>query len=92
MTISLHDILVEVSIEFIHGHEEFLVFQIHCEFAHVNQLILFGEVAGNIKTIESLDEYALNISEGLPILLFIRIGLFSLEPSSIKLAKLDKDV
>jgi hypothetical protein len=39
MALSLHDILVEAGVELVNGHEEFFVFQIHCEFAHVYQSI-----------------------------------------------------
>ena len=45
---ALHDLAVVAGVELVHGHEEFLVFQIHTEFPHVNQLIFFGEFAGNI--------------------------------------------
>jgi hypothetical protein len=63
---ALHDELVVTGVEFVHGHKEFHVFEVHCEFAHVNELIFLGEIAGEVEVVKALDEHALDVSEGFP--------------------------
>ena len=63
---TLHDCLVVAGVVFVIGLEEFHVLEVDCEFAHVNELVFLGVVAGNVKVVESLDEHALNVSEGFP--------------------------
>ena len=63
---ALHDELVVAGVEFFHGNEEFHVLEVDCEFAHVDELIFLGEIAGEVEVVKALDEHALNVSEGFP--------------------------
>ena len=89
---SLHDILVEVCVVLVHGFDQFVVFQVHSQFAHVNQLIFLGSFAGNIKIVVSLDEHALDVSERFPDVALGEGGLIVKEPSPIEGLKLEKNV
>ena len=63
---TLHDCLVVAGVVFVIGVEEFHVLEVDCEFAHVDELVFLGVVAGNVKVVESLDEHAFDVSEGFP--------------------------
>ena len=52
---TLHDEFVVAGVEFVHRHEKFHVFQIYRQFPHVHELVLLGELTGDVKVVESLD-------------------------------------
>jgi hypothetical protein len=80
VVVSLHDVSVVAGVVLVHGDEQFLVFEVHRQFSHVNQLIFLGKITGNVEIIEALECHALNISEGLPFLGSFGIIWVLLEP------------
>jgi len=63
---TLHDELVVAGVVFVHGDEEFHVLEVDCKFAHVDELVFLGEIAGEVEVVKALDEHTLDVSEGFP--------------------------
>ena len=89
---ALHDELVVAGVEFVHGHEQFHVFEVDCELAHINQLIFGCEVTGGVKEEKALDEHTLDVVEGFPDGVLARVGLHIHVPCTIEFLESDVNV
>ena len=89
---ALHNEHVEVGVQFVHRHEKFHVFQIYGQFPHVDELVLLGVFAGDVKVVESLDKHAFYVSKGFPDVALSGVDLVVEEPRAILGLELDNDV
>ena len=67
-------------VEFVSSRELHHEFEVHCELAHINQLILWLEFRLDVKIFEALKQDAFNIPVGLPVEWFVWFLLYIEEP------------
>jgi hypothetical protein len=89
---TLLDCLVVAGVVFVHGDEQLHVLEVHCQFAHVDELIFLGVVAGHVEVVEPLDQHALDVSERFPDIGLAQVELIVHVPGPIEALEFDKDI